>query len=175
MPTLQRHRTQIPRRARLPGDLGFRQEALVRGAIPTFIESLVEKTPSLQHPPEMLHSQLVPSLRGADEVGGGDVSLPEKLLELGRDSVAQLGRGQARSGCCLLNLQAVLVGTSGESRGGGAGNSEAMVAAQGVCQKRGVQVPDVRRRVHVENGCREVGARVASILADTRSARAVVA
>ena len=109
--------------------LGLRQEALIGGAIPTFIEPLVEQTPSPQDFPEVLHSHPVPGLGGADEVGGGDVSVPEELLELGRDSVAQLRRGQARSGCCLLNLQAMLVGTSGESRGGGAGNLEPTVAA----------------------------------------------
>ena len=172
---LERYRTQIPRRAGLPADLGFRQEALVGGAIPTFIETLVEKTPSLQHPPEMLHSYPVPGLSGADEVGGRDVSLPEKLLELGRDSVSELGRSQARGGCCLLNLQAVLIGTRGESGGGITGNSEAMVSAQGVRQQRGVQVPDVRRGVHVENGCGKVGARVAGTVADTKRVRAVVA
>jgi hypothetical protein len=82
----------------------------------------------------VLHSHAVPGLRSADEVGGGDSGLPEQLLELGRDPITQLDWGQTRSGGRLLNLQAVLVRTGGESRGGGARHSQATVPAQGVRQ-----------------------------------------
>lgn len=168
MSALERHGTQIPGRTHLPSDLGLGQEALIRGAIPPFIDPFVKQTPGLQHTPEVLHRYTVPSLRGADEVGGGDASLPEKLQELGRHSIAKLDRGQTRGGCRLLDLQAVLVRAGGKPRGRRAGNSETTVAAQGVRQQRGVQVPDVRRGVHVEDWCSEVGPRFPSVATSVR-------
>lgn len=134
MSALERHGTGIPGRTHLPSNLGLRQEALIRGTIPPFIDPFVKQTPGLQHTPEMLHRYSVPSLRGADEVRGRDVSLPEKLQKLGRHSIAQLDRGQAGGGCRLLDLQAVLIRAGGKPRGRRAGNSETTVAAQGVGQ-----------------------------------------
>lgn len=101
----------------------------------------------------MTHSSLVAGLAGADEVREGDGCLGQGLAEQSRNVGAELwGRRSCRSRG-LLDLQPVLVGTCGEAAGPGA--AKPPVAVQRVGQQRGVEVPEVRRPVGVEDGRRE--------------------
>jgi hypothetical protein len=90
---------------------------------------------------------------GADIVVVGDAhALPERL-ELGGDLVGELLRRDAGGSGGALDLLAVLV-SAGEEEGVVA--EQAVAAADDVGGDGGVSVADVRARVDVVNGGREV-------------------
>ena len=103
------------------------------------------------------HSACTPCLcladRGADEVVVGQPHPVPQRAELGGNFVGQLLRSFSRGLRRALNLLSVFVGAGEEVS---IEAQHALPARNGVTRNRGIGVPDVRARIHVVDGRRDV-------------------
>lgn len=129
------------------------EEGLVRLAVPGLVLAQVDVPAVAQPAPERGHGLVVRRLAGADEARRLDARGLEDVAEAGRYVVAE-GLVVARAAALgrLLHLESVLVRAGGEAHGAAL---DAEPACQRVRKHGRVHVPNVRRRVHVEDGRRQ--------------------
>src|SRR5208283_1710450 len=126
---------------------------LVKHAILSAVRALVNVPALLQAREHGLHPSHVPRFGSANEVIVGDFHAVPQRTKLTGDPVHELAWRTAGSCGRALDLLPVLVGASEEP---GVHAHHALAACNGVAYHRGVSVADMRPRVHVVDGRRDV-------------------
>ncbi len=135
--------------------VGLRLERLTADAVETRVDALVHVTVVVDPLEKVANESLVPLVRRPNEEVRLRADATRELSPHLGDTIDVLLRPEAFRLCDTKYLRRVLVHT---------GEKEGLVAALAVVphddvgRDRRVRVPDVRRRVHVEDRCRQVEA-----------------
>jgi len=140
-------------RAAPVNELRLRVKRLAAGAVEPGVDALVDFTRVVDPLHELLHSSFVTGIGRADEEVVGGIHTPRHLLERGRIPIDELLHVEPGLGRNPRDVRPVLVGAGEEE---GLVPTLAVVPGENVSRDRRIRVPDMRGRVDVVDGRRQV-------------------